>query len=40
MKKALGEKFDLRRFHDLVLKNGSMPLVLLERVVDDYIKTA
>jgi len=40
MKQALGEKFDLRRFHDLVLKNGSMPLVLLERVVDDYIKTA
>jgi uncharacterized protein (DUF885 family) len=39
-KKALGEKFDLRRFHDIVLKNGPMPLVLLERVVDDYIKSA
>jgi uncharacterized protein (DUF885 family) len=40
MKKALGEKFDLRQFHNLVLKNGSMPLVLLERVVDDYIRSA
>ena len=37
MKKALGEKFDLRAFHDLVLKNGSMPLVLLEQVVDRYL---
>ncbi len=39
MKKAFGDKFDLRKFHDLVLKNGSMPLVLLERVVDEYIQS-
>jgi uncharacterized protein (DUF885 family) len=39
-KKALGEKFDLRQFHNVVLKNGSMPLSLLERVVDDYIQSA
>jgi uncharacterized protein (DUF885 family) len=39
-KAALGEKFDLRKFHDVVLKNGSMPLLLLEQVVDEYIKTA
>jgi uncharacterized protein (DUF885 family) len=38
--KALGDKFDLRKFHDVVLKNGSMPLVLLEQVVDEYIKAA
>jgi uncharacterized protein (DUF885 family) len=36
-RKALGAKFDLRKFHDVVLKNGSMPLNLLERVVDAYI---
>ncbi len=36
-RKALGDKFDLRKFHDVVLKNGSMPLSLLERVVDAYI---
>ena len=39
-KKDLGEKFDLRQFHNVVLKNGSMPLILLEQVVDDYIQTA
>ncbi|MCX6038866.1 MAG: DUF885 domain-containing protein [Chloroflexi bacterium] len=39
-RKALGDKFDLRKFHDVVLKNGSMPLKLLERVVDAYITAA
>ncbi len=29
-KKELGPKFDLRAYHDLVLKNGSLPLDLLE----------
>ncbi len=38
-KKALGDKFDLRKFHDVVLKNGSMPLNILERVVDEYIQS-
>jgi uncharacterized protein (DUF885 family) len=36
-KKALGDQFDLRKYHDVVLKNGSMPLNILERVVDAYI---
>ena len=36
-RKALGDKFDLRKYHDVVLKNGSMPLNILERVVDAYI---
>jgi len=34
---ALGDKFDLRQFHDVILKNGSMPLSLLEQVVEEYI---
>lgn len=33
----LGDRFDIREFHDQVLKNGSMPLSILERVVGDYI---
>lgn len=33
----LGEKFDIRDFHDLLLANGSIPLRTLERIVDDYI---
>jgi uncharacterized protein (DUF885 family) len=35
----LGEQFDLKAFHRVVLQNGSMPLDILERVVDDYIGT-
>jgi uncharacterized protein (DUF885 family) len=36
-KQSLGAKFDLRDFHDVVLKNGSLPLDVLERVVNDYV---
>ena len=34
---ALGNKFDVRAFHDVVLRNGAMPLEILERIVDSYI---
>ena len=33
----LGEKFDLRKFHELILGNGAMPLGILERTVDEWI---
>jgi uncharacterized protein (DUF885 family) len=36
-KKSLGAKFDIRDFHDVVLKNGAVPLPILEELVDDYI---
>ncbi len=35
---ALGDKFDLKKFHNVVLSNGAMPLEILEKVVDNYIK--
>ncbi len=37
-KTALGDKFDLRKFHNVVLKNGAVPLEILEKIVDDYIQ--
>jgi uncharacterized protein (DUF885 family) len=36
--KALGAKFDLRRFHDAVLLQGSVPLDVLEAQIEDWIK--
>ena len=37
-KQALGPKFVLSEFHDQVLTHGALPLALLERVIDDWIK--
>jgi uncharacterized protein (DUF885 family) len=35
--RALGPKFDLRGFHDLLIGSGSLPLPILERQVDGWI---
>jgi uncharacterized protein (DUF885 family) len=35
--KALGEKFDIRAFHDAVLATGSVPLPVLHRQIDRFI---
>jgi uncharacterized protein (DUF885 family) len=34
---VLGEQFDLTAFHNTVLGHGSVPLEILERIVDDYV---
>ena len=36
---ALGDRFDIREFHNTILTSGALPLTLLERVVDDWIAT-
>ncbi len=35
---ALGEAFDIRAFHDLILKEGTVTLPIMEREVDLFIK--
>jgi prolyl oligopeptidase len=37
---AFGSRFDVRQFHDVVLRNGTLPLDLLEEQVNAYIATA
>ena len=38
-RKRLGPKFDIRDFHDAGLSAAPMPLAVLERVIDDWVKS-
>jgi uncharacterized protein (DUF885 family) len=37
--KTLGAKFDIRLFHDTVIGQGSLPMAVLEDVINDWINT-
>ncbi|MBB3891714.1 uncharacterized protein (DUF885 family) [Phenylobacterium haematophilum] len=39
-RKALGRKFDIRKFHDAGLLSGGTPLTVLDQVIDNYIAAA
>jgi uncharacterized protein (DUF885 family) len=34
---SLGDKFDIKEFHNLVIGNGAVPLEILEQLVDEHI---
>lgn len=36
-KKALGDRFELKEFHNVVLKNGAVPLEVLDEIIENYI---
>lgn len=36
-RQALGNRFDLKAFHKVILENGAVPLTVLERLIDDWI---
>lgn len=38
-KTEMGDAFDLKQFHNVVLKNGAVPLDILEELIEDYIAT-
>ena len=37
-KNKMGNKFDLKEFHSLVLNQGIVPLFVLEDLVDEWIE--
>ena len=38
-RKSLGDKFEIRQFHEVLLSNGSVPLDVLEELVNRWIKS-
>lgn len=36
-KKQMGDKFDIREFHNVVLTNGAVPMYVLADMIEDYI---
>jgi uncharacterized protein (DUF885 family) len=38
-KESLKDRFNIKEFHDVVLKNGAVPLDVLDQLVNDYINS-
>jgi len=39
-KNQLGERFELKDFHNVILKNGAVPLDILEELINEYIQAS
>ena len=39
-KEALGDQFDIRKFHDIFLRSGGVPLEIFEERIDEWISNA
>ncbi|MBI5769335.1 MAG: DUF885 domain-containing protein [Verrucomicrobia bacterium] len=39
-KSILGPKFSIKAFHNVILRNGNIPLDVLSRIIDDYLAAA
>jgi uncharacterized protein (DUF885 family) len=37
--RKLGSRFDIREFHDVVLRDGVLPLDLLQEQVEDWLRS-
>ncbi len=37
--KALGERFDIKAFHDMILNHAELPFTTMDQVIETYIKT-
>lgn len=37
--KLLGDKYDIREFHNVILKNGPVPLTVVENLVNEWVKS-
>ena len=37
-KRKMGDKFDLKQFHSIVLDQGIVPLFILEDLIDEWIE--
>ena len=34
----LGDAYDIREFHDVILREGALPLAVLEEQIDAYVE--